>query len=81
MTTRFIDEKEMRQLTQAVKPQLTKSTRYIVLRKNEPIFELRTLSKKDATLDRLQRDLAEAEEDVRKGRVYTQAEVEKMLNL
>lgn len=82
MTTRFIGVKEFRRtLTSVANRARAKRERYIVLRKNEPIFELRPLSKKDATLEKLARDLAEAEADVRAGRVYTQKQVEKMLGL
>lgn len=82
MTTRFIGLKELRsRLTNFASQAHTQRERYIVLRKNEPIFELRPLSKEDATLEKLAHDIALAEEDVRKGRLYSQADVERMLGL
>ena len=81
MTTRFIDEKEMPKLTRARRVARTKPVRYIVTRKNEPIFELRPLTKKDAKLEKFMRDIEAAREDVRAGRVYTQAQVEKILGI
>ncbi|MBP6945038.1 hypothetical protein KBB85_03375 [Patescibacteria group bacterium] len=58
-----------------------KQQRYIILRKNQPTFELRPFSEKDPTFEQLQKDLEMAEEDVRVGRLYTQAEAEKMLGI
>lgn len=82
MTTRFIGVKELRQnLAKVSERALKNKERLIVLKKNVPIFELRPLSKADATLERLMLDLYEAEEDVKAGRLYSQAEVEKMLGL
>lgn len=82
MTTHFIGLKELRgSLTKVATEAKNKNRRYIVLRKNLPIFELRPLSQKDATLERLQHDLDLAEKDVRAGKFYTQEEVEKMLHL
>lgn len=58
-----------------------KKERLIVLRKNEPIFELRPLSRKDALLEGFLLSIREAEEDIKAGRVYRQEEVEKMFGL
>ncbi len=82
MTTHFIGLKELRgTLTRVAAEAHKKNRRYIVLRKNQPIFELRPFSQKDVTFEQLQQDLALAEKDIRAGKLYTQAEVEKMLNL
>jgi len=82
MTTRFIGVKELRQNISKVSDQaLKKNERLIVLRKNVPIFELRPLSKKDATLEKLMLDISEAEADVKAGRLYSQEDVEKMFGL
>ena len=82
MITSFIGLKELRgRLTQVALRARKERRRYIVLRKNEPLFELRPISKKDATLEQLQQALKKAEEDIRKGNLYSQKEVEKMLNL
>ena len=82
MITRFIGLKELRREIGGVADRARlRHERYIVLRKNEPIFELRPLSKTDATLEALTRDIAEAEADVKAGRVYSAKDVEKMLGL
>ena len=82
MTTRFIGLKELRQtLTKVATHAQKHGERYIVLRKNEPMFELRPISKKEATLEHLMNDIAQAEKDVKAGRTYSQADVERMLGL
>ena len=82
MTTSFIGLKELRQTLTAVANTAHKQKhRYIVMRKNKPIFELRPLSGKDATFEALAKDLEEAEEDIRSGRVHTPQEVERLLGL
>ena len=82
MTTRFVGIKELRQnMAKMANQALKKKERLIVLRKNVPVFELRPLSKQDATLERLLLDLQEAEDDVKAGRLHSQEEVEKMLGL
>ena len=82
MTTKFIGVKQLRQNMAKITKQAQKNNeRLIVLRKNEPIFELRPLSKKDVTLEKLMRDIQEGADDVRAGRVYSQDEVEDMFGL
>ena len=82
MTTRFVGIKEFRQnMAQLALKARKNNERLVILRKNEPIFELRPLSKKDATLEALMRDIEEAREDVRAGRVYSLEEVQKSLGL
>jgi len=82
MTTRFIGTKELRQnMATITKQALKKNERLIVLRKNEPIFELRPLSIKDSLTESFMRDIEEARADVKAGRVYSQKEVEKMFGL
>lgn len=60
---------------------LKKHQRLIVLRKNEPIFELRPLSKKEKTMEQVLRDVERGREDVRAGRVYTSEQIMKKLGL
>jgi len=82
MTTKFIGVKELRSNLSAVADRMRrKNERLIVLRNNQPILELRPLSKKDATLEKLMMDIREAEEEVKAGRTYTLDEAEKMLGL
>lgn len=56
-----------------------RNERLILLRKNEPIFELRPLSKRDAVLEKLKGDIRDAEQDVKEGRLYSIEEVEALL--
>ena len=58
-----------------------KKQRLIVLRKNEPIFELRPLSENEVIFAHFDRDIEEAEKDIATGRVHTQEQVEKMFGL
>ena len=82
MTTRFIGVKEFRQNMASLSAKARqKKERLILLCNNEPIFELRPLSKQDATLEALSRDLRAAEQDVKRGRTFTQAQVEKRFGL
>ncbi|MFH1978768.1 MAG: hypothetical protein ABII97_00015 [Patescibacteria group bacterium] len=82
MTTRFVGTKELRQnMAKITKEAELKNQRIIVLRKNKPIFELRPLSNASVFKESFIRDIEKAREDVRKGRVHSQAEVEKMLGL
>jgi len=82
MTTKFIGTKELRQdMANITRRARKRNERIIVLRKNQPIFELRPLSDKDSLMESFRRDIEEAREDKRKGRVYSQTEVEKMFGL
>jgi len=82
MITRFIGVREFRQnVAKLAMRSRNKNERLIVLRNNEPIFEVRPLSKKDATLEALLMSIREAEENAKAGRVYSIEDVEKMLGL
>lgn len=82
MTTHFVGVKEFRQnLSKLSERARKKNERFIILRNNEPILEVRPLSKKDAALETLIRDIEEAEEDVKAGRVYTLEDVQDALGL
>jgi hypothetical protein len=82
MVTKFIGVKEFRQNVAKIADRSRKhNERFIILRRNEPILEIRPLSKKDATLERLMLDVQQGKEDIKQGRVYTQDEVESMLGL
>lgn len=82
MITKFIGLKEFRQNMAKISNQaLKKNQRLIVLRKNQPIFELRPLTKEGIYLESVMVKIKRAEEDVRQGRVYTQEEIEKKYGL
>lgn len=82
MTTKFIGTKELRQNMAKISLRALKNNeRLIVLRKNQPVFELRPLSGTDFLVESLRKDIVEARLDKKFGRVKTQAEVEKILGL
>jgi predicted transcriptional regulator len=79
MTTKFIGIKEFRQNIS----KLSKKTnqRLVVLNRNTPVFEVKSLRGQDVTLDKLALDIQQGLEDAKAGRVYTQSQVESMLGL
>ncbi len=82
MTTKFIGVKDLRQnMAKITKDAQKKNERIIVLRKNQPIFELRPLSSEDIYKKSFIEDIKEAMVDKKAGRVIGQAEVEKMFGL
>ena len=82
MTTKFIGVKEFRQnIAPLYKQAIKKKIRFIILNRNKPIFDIRPLSKEDATLEKLAFDIQEAREDVKKRKVYTSKQARKFLNI
>ncbi len=58
-----------------------RNKRFIILHKNEPVFELRRLSKKEAKEQKLMADIQEAEESIKAGRVFSHEQVKKMFGI
>ena len=82
MVTKLIGVKEFRQNMASFAAKAKKNGwRYIVLSRNKPILEVKPLSNKEATLEKLAADIAEARADVKAGRVYTVDQVRKYLGL
>ncbi len=82
MTTKFVGIREFRQnITGLYKKAQKEGIRYIVLNKNKPFFEVRPLSEKDSSLERLLAITTEAHGDVRAGRVYSLENLEKELGI
>lgn len=82
MTTRFVGVKEFRQnMAQLSARARRNNERLIILRKNEMLFELRPLSGAGMHLEELMRDVDEARNDVRRGKIYTADQVRKKLGL
>lgn len=76
MTTKFVGLKDFRQnLSSYTEEAKVKNIRFIVLRKNEPVLEVKPLNEKEFTFEKLAAEIAEAREDVKHGRVYTQEEI------
>ena len=69
MVTKLIGVKEFRQHMAKFTLQARRNGwRYIVLSRNEPLFEVKPLSKRDAVLEKLAADVAEARLEVREGK-------------
>mgnify|MGYP001574345359 CR=1 FL=1 len=68
-------------MAQITKRAQKKKERLIILRKNVPIFELRPLSKKEATLESLSMSIERGLADVKAGRTYTHEEVKKFFGI
>lgn len=82
MTTKLIGMKEFRQnMAKYTKKARVKNIRFIILRKNVPVLEIKTIDEKEFALEKLKKEIAEAEEDIKHGRVYTQEEMMKKFGL
>ena len=82
MTTRFVGMKEFRKnLSTYAKNAKKYNIRYIVFRKNVPIFEVNIVDEKEIAKAKLAEEIATAREDVRMGKVYTQEEIMKEFGL
>ncbi|MBI5729160.1 MAG: hypothetical protein HY983_02890 [Candidatus Magasanikbacteria bacterium] len=79
MITKLIGVKDFRQ--NLARYSRRQGLRYIIMSRNQPILEVKPLSKKEAVLAKLEADIAEARADVKAGRVFTLEEVEKKLGL
>ncbi len=74
--------REFRQnMTGLYKKAQKEEIRYIVLNKNKPVFEVRPLSEKDFSLERLMAVTAGARNDAKSGRVYSLENLEKELGI
>jgi antitoxin (DNA-binding transcriptional repressor) of toxin-antitoxin stability system len=82
MPTHFIGMKELRQnMSKITKQAKKKNERLIILRKNEPVFELKPLSKEDIVIETFRQDIEEALRDEKAGRVHNQKDIERLLGL
>jgi len=82
MVTKLIGIREFRQnITSLQAKALKNNWRFVVLNRNQPVFKVEPLSKKDAILEKLAIDIEEAREDVKKGRIYNAEEVRRELGL
>lgn len=76
MTIQFVGLKEFRQnLAHYTKKAKQKNTRYIVLRKNVPVLEIRAIDEKDFLLEKLSDEINLARKDVKKGNIRTQQDI------
>ena len=82
MVTKLIGVKEFRQNMAKYSAKAKRNGwRYVVLNRNMPIFEVKPFSKKEAIMEKLAADIAEARQQVRDGKVYTMEEVRRHLGL
>jgi len=82
MTTKLIGVREFRQNMATLYAKAKKNNlRYIILNRNQPIFRVEPLSKKDAIIEKLTQEIEEAREDVKKGRLYTAEQIRRDLKL
>lgn len=82
MTTKFVGMKELRRnLAAYTKKSSKKGVRYIVLRKNVPVLEIRPIDEKEFLLEKLADDIAEARKDIAKGNIWTQKQIMKEFGL
>lgn len=76
MTTLLIGMKEFRQnLAKFTNQSRKKNIRYIVLRKNVPVLEIRPIDEKKVALEQLMENLEKAENEIKEGKKYTQKEI------
>jgi hypothetical protein len=82
MTTKMIGVKEFRQNMAGISEEaLRKNQRLIILKKNQPIFELKPLPKEDAVLEKLVLDVQVGLEDMKNKRVYSHEEMKSLFGL
>ncbi len=82
MTTKFIGVREFRQnISEIYKTAQKKNIKYIVLNKNKPVFEVRSISEKESSLEQLLAITREARQDKKSGRVYSLESLEKDLGI
>lgn len=80
MTTKLIGLKDFRlNLADYTKQVESKKVRLIILKKNKPVLEINPITMKEFTFEALRKDIVEAREEVKNGKVYTLEEARKML--
>lgn len=78
MQVKILGIKEFRQNMSSIADQVaTKKYRFVIARKNKPVFELRPLTEKDLFLE----DVRKRIENAKTTKSYTAEEVIKLLNL
>lgn len=78
MTSKFIGMKEFRNnLSGTIKKARKKNITYIVLRKNVPVCEVKPIDEKEFAMKALERQIREAEQQIKEGKVYSQEEIMK----
>lgn len=82
MAIKLIGMKQFRQnLAFYTKEAQKKGTCFIVLKKNVPVIKIEPVDEKEFALEKLKEEIREAEEQVKRGEVYTHEEVLEKLGL
>lgn len=82
MITKFIGMKEFRQnLATYTKNSRLKNIRYIILKKNVPVLEVKPVDEKLIAKEKFEADIMKAYEQCKSGECYSHEEVVKMLGL
>ncbi len=82
MVTKMIGVKEFRQnLASYHKKAIKNGWNILVMNHNQAIFEIKPLTKKEATLKKLAVEIAEARQQARDGKVYTVQEIRRKLGI
>lgn len=81
MTTKFIGMREFRDHLAKYTKKAKKGVRYVVLRKNVPVLEVKPIDEKQFAMERLSAEIEEAEQNIREGKFYTQEEILKEFGL
>lgn len=82
MITKLVGVKDFRQnIANYYRQSIKNNWRFVILNRNEPIFEVTPVRPKNASLEQLIADVAEAREDYKQGRYFTPDQVRKNLGL
>ncbi len=82
MLTKLIGVREFRKNMATLYLKAKKNNwRFIILNRNQPIFKIEPLDDSDDVVEKIFGDIAEAREDVKKGRIYTAQQIRKDLGL
>ena len=82
MVTRFVGTKQLRQdMAKITKEAQKNNERIIVMRKNQPIFELRPLSADESFIESFRQDIEMARKQAKKGEVHSQDDILRELGL
>lgn len=81
MVTKFIGMREFRDNMAKYTKKMKKGVRYVVLRKNVPVLEVKPIDEKQFAMERLSAELEAAEKNIREGKFYTQEEMMKQFGL
>ena len=82
MVTRFVGTKQLRQdMAKITKEARKNNERIIVMRKNQPIFELRPLSADESFIESFRQDIEMARKQAKKGEVHSQDDILRELGL